>query len=122
MGKWLRDRWFEGGKGSKWLGNKWLGNKWLENKWWAVAFLAGVLAVSCAGVNPASAPDTAQGPGQNPSQSPSQQMAELHQGDRPIPSPAAQEVDPDLITTESVTYGQVGTTDLQGYLAVLGGS
>jgi carboxymethylenebutenolidase len=44
-------------------------------------------------------------------------MAELHQDDSPVASPAAQDVDPDLITTESVTYGQIGTTDLQGYLA-----
>ena len=44
-------------------------------------------------------------------------MAELHQDDAPVASPAAKDVAPDAVTTEDVTYGILDDVPFQGYLA-----
>ncbi|MEO0349078.1 MAG: dienelactone hydrolase family protein [Cyanobacteria bacterium P01_A01_bin.15] len=74
------------------------------------ALLTALLAVSCTLVNPSLSSQT-------PAESQSAQMAELHQDDTPVPSPVAQDVAPDAVTTEEITYGTDGETPFTGYLA-----
>lgn len=74
------------------------------------ALFTALLAVSCALMNPSSS-------GQTPAESQTAAMAELHENDVPIASPAAKDVDPDAVITEDVTYGNLDGTPFMGYLA-----
>ena len=79
-------------------------------KLFALALLTVFVLVGCATFKPAAseqaiAPD------------PSQQMAELHEGDTPTPSPIVLAEDPQNVTTQEVTYGTIDGTPLTGYLA-----
>ena len=76
-----------------------------------LALLTGLLVIGCTVFNPSASH-------QSVAQDQSQQMAELHQDDRPIPSPGALKATSQEVTAQPVTYGT--TADEQpfmGYLA-----
>lgn len=75
-----------------------------------IALVTALMAVSCALINPPSASQT-------PADRQSATMAELHQGDLPVASPAAKDVAPDAVITQDVTYGTLDGTPFAGYLA-----
>ncbi|MEM8613084.1 MAG: dienelactone hydrolase family protein [Cyanobacteria bacterium P01_H01_bin.105] len=74
-----------------------------------LTIITALLAISCAVINPSSS--------QSSAGSQSAAMAELHKDDVPVASPAATDVDPDLVTTEDVTYGILDGEPFEGYLA-----
>lgn len=75
-----------------------------------LTLITALLAVSCALINPPSSSQT-------PADSQTDAMAELHQDDEPVASPAVKDVAPGTVTTEDVTYGSLDGTPFTGYLA-----
>jgi len=79
-------------------------------KFLGLAVLVGLLVIGYAFLNPSL-------PEPSVAQSQSQQMAELHQDDAPVPSPATKEVASETVATQSVTYGDLEGQPFMGYLA-----
>ncbi|NET39464.1 MAG: dienelactone hydrolase family protein [Cyanothece sp. SIO1E1] len=75
-----------------------------------LALLTGLLIVGCAFINPPSADQSA-------AKSQSEQIAELHQDDTPVASPAVAEVPPNTVAAQSVEYGNINGKTITGYLA-----
>ncbi|MFM7427434.1 MAG: dienelactone hydrolase family protein [Elainella sp.] len=85
--------------------------KWLTRKWLGLV-LVGFLALGIA-VYPQLRPITLA----NEAETASQQMLHSHQDDLPVPSAAVAQAPRTPITSERVTYGEIGGTPLTGYLA-----